>query len=148
MITCDENPMDRPVRVLVVEDDFDDGDLLVRQLHKNNCEGHVKVIPDGGEAWNFLMAKDSCASLVAIFLDLNLPSVSGMKLLRKIKSRVELCTTPVFVMTSSNRPQDLNECSRLGVDGYIAKPVTYLAFAQAVAGLFHSPLARGYARVE
>jgi CheY-like chemotaxis protein len=140
--------MDHLVRVLVVEDNFDDSDLLVRQLYKDNFEGHVKVIPDGGEAWNFLTAEDLCAGLIAIFLDLNLPSLSGVKLLRRIKSRVELCTIPIFVMTSSNHPKDSKECAQLGVDGYIAKPVTYLAFAKVVADLFHSPLARSYAKVE
>jgi two-component system response regulator len=142
MKSSDENPMNKPVRVLLIEDDMDDSDLLARQLHKNNFEGHVKVIPDGKQAWNFLRAEDSCASLIAIFLDLNLPSLSGVKLLRRIKSRGELCAIPIFVITSSNLPKDLDECSHLGVDGYINKPVTYLAFAKAVADLFHSPVLR------
>jgi CheY-like chemotaxis protein len=148
MKTCDENPVNKPVRVLVVEDDSDDSDLLVRQLQKNNFEGCVKIIPDGRQAWNYLMAENLSYDLIAIFLDLNLPSLNGVKLLRKIKSRHELNDIPVFIMTSSNSPRDLDECARLGVDGYITKPVTYLAFAKAVADFFHAPSAHSYARME
>jgi len=149
MKTSDDSSTSNPVRVLVVEDNFDDSDLLVRQLHKNNFEGHVKVIPDGEEAWNFLITEHlPTASLIAIFLDLKLPSLSGIQLLDKIKSRAELRAIPVFVMTSSNSPRDLEECSRLGVDGYITKPVSYLAFAKAVADLFHVPPSRNHLKTE
>jgi CheY-like chemotaxis protein len=147
MKTSTENVANKPVRVLVIEDNFDDSDLLVRQLHKNNFEGHIKVIADGKEAWNFLMTED-CTDLIAIFLDLNLPSLSGLKLLQNIKSRPKLRPIPVFVMTSSNNPKDLEECSRLGVNDYITKPVAYLTFAKAVADLFHAPLAPSHVKVE
>jgi len=134
-----ENPMNKTIRVLVIEDDTDDSDLLVRQLEKNDFEGSVKVIPDGGQAWDLLLAENSHQGLVAIFLDLNLPSLSGMKLLSRIKSQQKLCTIPIFVMTSSTNPKDFVECSRLGVDGYITKPVTFMTFSKAVADLFHAP---------
>jgi len=143
-----EDPMDKPLRVLVVEDNVDDGDLLVRQLKKNNFEGFVKVIADGRHAWELLLAEDSRQNLVAIFLDLDLPSLSGLKLLGRIKSRPEFSNLPVFVMTSSNDPEDLAECTRLGIDGFISKPVSFMTFSKAVADLFHSSPAKNYARVE
>jgi len=124
---------------LVVEDDVDDSDLLVRQLQKLDFAGFVRVIPDGREAWNFLGADNSPSGLIALFLDLRLHSVSGLELLRKIKSRSTLDDIPVFVMTSANHPKDLEECSHLGVNGYVNKPVTYLTFAMSVASLFHEP---------
>jgi two-component system response regulator len=136
------------VRVLVVEDNIDDSDLLVRQLQKGNFSGSIKVVPDGGEAWTLLDSEDACLDLIAIFLDLNLTTLSGLQLLRKIKARPELCDIPVLIMTSSNNPTELDECTRLGVRGYVPKPVTYTAFSKAVADLFHLPSTRTYLRVE
>ena len=147
MKTDGEESVGKPLRVLVVEDSADDSDLLVRQLKKNNFEGFVKVIADGRQAWD-LLAENSRRDLVAIFLDLNLPSLSGLKLLGRIKAKPELTNIPIFVMTSSNDPDDLAECSRLGVDGFITKPVSFMTFSKAVADLFHSSPAKIYARVE
>ena len=138
----------KPVRVLVVEDNRDDSDLLVRQLQKNNFDGHVRVISDGREALNLLLMEGSQLNLVALFLDLKLPSLSGTKLLAQIRSRPALSKIPVYVMTSSQDPEVLRECSRLGVDGFITKPVTYLAFAKAVADLFHARAPQNLTRIE
>jgi two-component system response regulator len=144
-----ENSTDELIRVLVVEDNVDDSDLLVRQLQKTtNFSGSIKVVPDGGEAWDLLGSEDACLDLIAIFLDLNLTTLSGVQLLRRIKAQPELCDIPVLIMTSSNNPAELDECTRLGVRGYVPKPVTYTAFSKAVADLFHLPSARTYSRVE
>lgn len=137
-----------PVRVLVVEDNRDDSDLLVRQLHKNNFDGHVRVISDGKEALNLLLMEGVQLNLVAIFLDLKLPSLSGTKLLAQIRSRPGLGKIPVYVMTSSNDPAVLKECSQLGVDGFITKPVTFPAFAKTVADLFHARAPQNLKRIE
>jgi two-component system response regulator len=142
------NAGEKPLRVLVIEDNNDDSDLLVRQLQRNNFEGSVKVIPDGQEAWDLLSGATPHPDLIAIFLDLKLPKLSGLKLLAKIRADSKLCTIPVFVMTSSNDPKDLAECTRLGVEGYIPKPVTFTTFSKAVADLFHSPIIKSYVRVE
>jgi CheY-like chemotaxis protein len=147
MKSGDDNGINNPVRVLVIEDNIDDSDLLVRQLQKNSFSGCVKIIADGKEAWNFLV-DDSRQNLVAIFLDLNLPSLSGIKLLERIRSHPELCTIPIYVMTCSNNPKDLEECARHGVEGYIIKPVTFLTFSKAIADLFHTNSVNGYAKVE
>jgi CheY-like chemotaxis protein len=144
----DQSPSEKPLRVLVVEDNNDDSDLLVRQLQRNNFGGSVKVIADGLEAWNLLNGGVSREDLIAIFLDLKLPSLSGLKLLDRIRSESPFCAVPVFVMTSSNDPKDLQECTRLGVDGYIPKPVTFTTFSKAVADLFHTPVIKSYVRVE
>lgn len=148
MNTGDIDPIAKPLRVLVIEDNNDDSDLLVRQLKRNNFEGSVKVIPDGQAAWELLQGEQSRQELIAIFLDLKLPSLSGLNLLARIRSHRDLGTVPVFVMTSSNDPADLKECTRLGVDGYIAKPVTFTTFSKVVADLFHTPILKSYARIE
>ena len=130
-----------PVRVLVVEDNADDRDLLLRQLRKTGMADHVKFISDGKEALAYLTVPDLLPvhELIAIFLDLNLPTLNGLDLLRKLRQGDRFQTTPVIVMTSSNNPQDLEECRRLKVTQYVSKPVTLSSFSKAVADVFHLP---------
>ena len=130
------------VRVLVVEDNADDRELLLRQLRKTGMADHVKFISDGKEALNFLTVPDPlpvARELIAIFLDLNLPSLNGLDLLRALRERERFQATPVIVMTSSNDPRDLEECRRLNVTNYVSKPVTFTSFSKAVADVFHLP---------
>lgn len=130
------------VRVLVVEDNADDRELLLRQLRKTGMADHVRFISDGKEALNFLTVPDplpAAHELVAIFLDLNLPSLNGLDLLRALRERERFQATPVIVMTSSNDPRDLEECRRLHVTNYVSKPVTFTSFSKAVADIFHLP---------
>lgn len=127
------------LRVLVVEDNQDDGVLLLRQLRKIQFSNSVKIIQDGLEAWTLLCSEDVSMDLIAIFLDLKLPSLDGVELLRRIRANGLLMHVPVFVMTSTNDPANLDECSRLGVKAYISKPITYSVFAKAIANLFHTP---------
>jgi CheY-like chemotaxis protein len=143
-----ENSKDTPLRVLVVEDNNDDSDLLVRQLQRNSFAGSVRVVRDGQEAWDLLNGASQRQDLIAIFLDLKLPTLSGLNLLGRVRSEPKLRTIPVFVMTSSNNPKELSECKRLGVDGYIPKPVTFTTFSKVVADLFHTPVIKSYVRVE
>jgi two-component system response regulator len=130
------------VRVLVVEDNADDRELLLRQLRKTGMSDQVKFISDGKEALLFLTAVEPQPvdeDLIAIFLDLNLPSLSGLDLLRSLRQNDARQDTPVIVMTSSNDPRDLEECRRLRVTQYVSKPVTFTSFSKAVADVFHLP---------
>jgi two-component system response regulator len=138
----EQNLEHHPVRVLVVEDNPDDCELLRRQLRKSGMEEQVKFISDGREALDFLTAPHAngvAQNLIAVLLDLRLPSLSGLDLLRSMRAREDLRATPVIVMTSSNDPQDLEECRRLKVLNYVSKPVTFSSFSRAVAGVFHLP---------
>ena len=86
----ESNLGDSSVRVLVIEDNADDRELLLRQLHKSGMDGHVKFISDGQEALDFLTgptAPIGTENLIAILLDLRLPSLSGLELLRQLRSR-------------------------------------------------------------
>jgi CheY-like chemotaxis protein len=133
------------VKVLVVEDNADDRELLMRQLRKSGLGEHVKFISDGKEAHDFLTGPDAPRpdELIIILLDLRLPSLSGLELLRRLRALPRFHSLPVTVMTSSNDPRDLEECRRLNVVNYLTKPVTFDSFSKAVADIFHPPKATG-----
>ena len=138
----DSSQGENPVRVLVIEDNPDDQELLQRQLRKGGMDQQVRFISDGREALDFLTGPHAPRlgkSLIAILLDLKLPSVSGLELLRKVRESGNLRSTPVIVMTSSINPNDLDECRRLNVLNFISKPVTFSSFSKAVANVFHLP---------
>ncbi len=130
-----------PVKVLVIEDNPDDRELLRRQLKKSGLGEHVKFISDGQEAYDYLAGPDAPqhGELIIILLDLRLPSLSGLELLRRLRTLPQFQSLPVTVMTSSNDPRDLEECHRLRVVNYLTKPVTFDSFSKAVADVFHPP---------
>jgi CheY-like chemotaxis protein len=123
-------------RILIVEDNLDDVELLMRQLKKANLNEQVMVISDGRLAFEFLTLSES-EHLVALFLDLKLPTMGGLALLEQIRSHDKIRTLPVIVMTSSNSTEDLQKCNSLGVLSYVQKPVSFEAFSKAVANTFH-----------
>jgi CheY-like chemotaxis protein len=140
--------MDNPItRILIIEDNPDDGELLMRQLKKANLGEQIKVIDDGRLALDFLKSAEA-EQLVAVFLDLKLPSLHGVLLLEKLRSHDRMRHLPVIVMTSSNSPDDLNKCKALGVSSYVQKPVTFAAFSKAVADTFHSTNGWGAIRTQ
>jgi CheY-like chemotaxis protein len=133
---------DSLVRVVVIEDNADDRELLLRQLRKSGMDSHVKFIANGQEALDFLVNPTSpslAKELIAVFLDLKLPSIDGLELLRRIRATDHLKNLPVIVMTSSNDPKDIEECRRLKVTSYVSKPVSFTTFSKSVADVFHLP---------
>jgi two-component system response regulator len=129
-----------PVRqILIIEDNADDQLLLMRQLKRAGLGQHIKIITDGGEALAFLTdERFKREDLAAIFLDLKLPKVSGLRLLEAIRSDLKIIDIPVVVMTSSNEPHDLEECRHLGVYSFVPKPLTFSSFAKAFADTFQA----------
>ena len=137
-------------RILVIEDNADDVALLMRQLRKADLAEHVKTFIDGMEAFEYLVDNPGVAgSLAAIFLDLKLPRLSGLKLLQAIRANDRTASVPVIVMTSSNAPEDLDQCRAHGVISFVPKPLTLSSFAKAFADTFHAtPSFRTAALVE
>ena len=124
----------------MIEDNGDDELLLLRMLKKARLDSHIEVVRDGQKALDHLTDHESKAEdLVAVFLDLNLPSITGLRLLAHIRSDDRLRHLPVIVMTSSNSPEDLQECQRLGVSSYVQKPLSLASFTKAIANIFHLP---------
>jgi two-component system response regulator len=127
-------------RILVIEDNQDDEALLLRMLKRARLDSHVDVVRDGKQALDHLTHREArIESLMAVFLDLNIPSINGLQLLALIREDDRLRHLPVVVMTSSNSPQDLLECRKLGVMSYIQKPLTLATFTKAIADILHLP---------
>jgi two-component system response regulator len=130
----------KDVDILLVEDNPNDVELTLRALKKHNLANQVHVARDGQEALDFLFgagpsASVQCNRLKVILLDLKLPKISGLEVLKKLKGHERCKSVPVVVLTSSQEDQDIQECYKLGVNSYVVKPVEFDAFAKTVADL-------------
>ena len=129
------------VEVLLVEDNPSDAELTVRALKKRNLANRLFHVKDGAEAIDFLFAQGPFVSRrvengpKVVLLDLKLPKVDGIEVLRRIKADERTKIIPVVVMTSSREDRDLVDCYNLGVNGYVVKPVEFEDFARAVSDL-------------
>jgi len=127
------------VDILLVEDNPYDADLAMMALEERNLINNVVWVKDGQEALDFLFAKnkydqrnvDSNPKL--ILLDLRMPKVDGLEVLKKIKSNDHTKNIPVVVLTSSTEDEDMVESYNLGVNSYVPKPVDFDAFSKAVS---------------
>jgi CheY-like chemotaxis protein len=120
--------------ILLVEDDPDHELLTIRALKKSNIANDVRVARDGEEAINLLLGADSIQPQV-ILLDLKLPKVDGLEVLRRIRTSDATKMLPVVVLTSSDEERDLVRSYQLGVNSYIRKPVNFNDFAEATRQL-------------
>lgn len=117
--------------ILLVEDNPDDEVLTLRALRKHNIASEITVARDGVEALDFLLGtgayaeRDTSAMPSLVLLDLKLPKVDGLEVLRRIRSDERTRLLPVVVFTSSNEEQDVLECNTLGANSYIRKPVDF-----------------------
>ncbi|MEO6815940.1 MAG: response regulator [Edaphobacter sp.] len=120
--------------ILLVEDDPDHELLTIRALKKSNIANDIRVARDGEEAINLLCGPDAIRPQV-ILLDLKLPKVDGLEVLRRIREGASTQTLPVVVLTSSDEERDLVRSYQLGVNSYIRKPVNFTDFAEATRQL-------------
>jgi two-component system response regulator len=129
------------VEILLVEDNATDAELAMRALQKSNMANKLVWVKDGAEALDFIFAAGAHANRAGqcepkvILLDLRLPKVDGMEVLRRIKSDERTRTIPVVVLTSSREDRDVAESYQLGVNSFISKPVGFDEFAKVVSEL-------------
>lgn len=123
--------------ILLVEDSPQDLELTLEALSDCRLTNEVVVASDGEEALDYLMCRGkyrmrSCENPILVLLDLKLPKVDGLDVLRTIKSTEHLRTIPVVILTSSREERDLAESYRLGVNAYVVKPVDFGQFIDAI----------------
>ncbi len=129
------------IEVLLVEDNPTDAELTLRALRGKGLRNNFVVARDGQEALDFLFAQGAYAdrnieeSPKLVLLDLRLPKVDGIEVLRKIKSDERTKKIPVVVLTSSRQEPDIEKCYQLGANSYIVKPVDFDKLVEAVSEL-------------
>ena len=129
------------IEILLVEDDPADVELTIRGLKKHNFANKVFVVNDGAEALDYIFVTGKYSDRKIedtpklILLDLKLPKVDGLEVLRKVKSDERTKVIPVVVLTSSKEEKDIIESYKLGVNSYITKPVDFDKFVHSVQSL-------------
>lgn len=130
-------------RILLVEDSPQDVELTLAALQEHKLANEVVVARDGAEALDYLFCRGAFAGRnpdnpVVILLDLKMPKVDGLEVLRQVKADASLRSIPVVMLTSSREENDLVESYRLGVNAYVVKPVDFTQFVEAIrrTGIF------------
>ena len=125
--------MNGSVEIVLVDDNSEHAELTVRALKRHNVTNHVRVLKDGAEAVQALLPADGSSPPPPrlILLDLKLPKLDGVEVLRRLKADDRTRMIPVVVLTSSAEDKDLTECYSLGVNSYIVKPVDFQRFTDA-----------------
>ena len=127
-------------RILLADDSSNDLELTLAALRSHHVANEVDVVHDGAEALDYLYRRDRFANratgpLALVLLDLKMPKVDGLEVLRQIKSDPVLRLTPVVMLTSSREEVDLLRSYQLGVNAYVVKPVAFGEFMEAVKQL-------------
>ena len=129
------------LEILLVEDNPADAEMALRAFQKSHVANQVHHVEDGAEALHFLFATGRYADRAAVpqprlvLLDLKLPKVDGLEVLKRLKADERTKMTPIVVMTSSREDKDIVESYKLGVNSYIVKPVDFEKFVEAVEQL-------------
>lgn len=129
---------DRKIEILLVEDNAEDVELTLHALRKENLANSIHVARDGEEALDFLFCNGAHAGRSfaqpprLVLLDLKLPKVDGMEVLKRLKADPRTCTIPVVILTSSKEERDLINGYGLGANSYIQKPVDFEQFRETV----------------
>jgi two-component system response regulator len=129
------------VDILLVEDNHDEAELTIRSLRKIDAHSKLIHIDDGAEALDFIFARNKYASrnvessLRMILLDLKLPKVNGIEILRQVKSHNSTKKTPVVLLTSSREERDIEDGYNSGANSYVVKPNNFESYTKAISDL-------------
>jgi CheY-like chemotaxis protein len=121
------------IDILLVEDNPNDAELTLRALKKSDLGARLAIARDGAEALEYLLGNRPRPRVV--FLDLKLPKIDGIEVLRRVRAEERTRSLPIVVLTSSQEERDINECYKLGVNSYVVKPVEFDKFYKAVGDL-------------
>jgi CheY-like chemotaxis protein len=137
--------MTNPVTIIMIEDDEGHARLIERNIRRSGVNNEIVPFTNGTAAMNYLFGPDRSGvghkgEALLILLDLNLPDMTGIDILRQIKENKFLKAAPVVVLTTTDDSQEIKRCYELGCNVYITKPVNYESFANAIRqlGLFFS----------
>jgi two-component system response regulator len=142
-VTAEENEEVKmpEVTILLVEDNLDDELLTVRELRRQSVANEIVVARDGAEALEYLFGESAYADRDAtdtpalVLLDLKLPKIDGLEVLKRIRADARTALTPVTILTSSDEQKDMIESYNLGANSYVRKPVDFDQFREAIRQL-------------
>jgi two-component system response regulator len=130
------------VDLLMVEDNINDAELTIRELKRHNFANNIYHVKDGEEALDFIFAEGKYAGIRSadcppklVLLDIKMPKLNGIEVLKKIKSDERSNFIPVVILTSSKEDPDIKACYKLGANSYIVKPVNFEGFAESIKNL-------------
>jgi len=123
--------MNTDVEIVIVEDNPNDAELMTRVLKKHNLANKFVILQDGAQALDFLAGPNEVPRV--IFLDLKLPKIDGIEVLRRIREEERTKQIPVVAITSSTEDRDIRAAYALGVNSYITKPIRFDDFAKVIA---------------
>jgi CheY-like chemotaxis protein len=139
------NSAERPVQIVMIEDDEGHARLIEKNIRRAGVTNPITPFANGTEAVNFLFGPDGSGAVnkgkpLLVLLDLNLPDMTGVDILKRVKTNDHLKRTPVVVLTTTDDAVEIQRCYDLGCNVYITKPVNYENFANAIRqlGLFFS----------
>ena len=121
------------IEILLVEDDPADAELTMRALRRNRLVNKIHWVKDGEQALEYMAGASAATLPKLVLLDLKMPKVDGMEVLRRLKGAAATQSVPVVIMTSSNEERDVVESYNLGANSYIVKPVNFESFLDTVA---------------
>ena len=133
--------MSPETRILLVEDDPQDVELTLRAFRSENVQSRIEVVRDGEEALDYMFCRGDYKARSAdqppnlVLLDLKLPKIGGLQVLKELKASAECRSIPVIMLTSSGEQRDITESYKLGVNSYIQKPVDIAEFRKAIRAL-------------
>ena len=137
--------MSLPVKIVMIEDDEGHARLIERNIRRSGVNNEILPFTNGSDAVKYLFGKDGSGAehkdqALLILLDLNLPDMTGIDILKRIKENAHVKCAPVVVLTTTDDEQEIKRCYELGCNVYITKPVNYESFANAIRqlGLFFS----------
>jgi CheY-like chemotaxis protein len=137
--------MNKPVTIIMVEDDEGHARLIERNIRRSGVNNEIKPFTNGTDAVNYLFGSDGTGichkgDALLILLDLNLPDMTGIEILRRVKENNYLKCAPVVILTTTDDSHEIKRCYELGCNVYVTKPVNYENFANAIRqlGLFFS----------
>ena len=133
--------MKKEYEIIIVEDNSEDAELMIRSLKKNQLSNDLILLEDGELALDFIFRRgkfkerEAIKSNVMIFLDLKLPKVGGLEVLKQLKSNSNTKKIPVVIVTSSKQDPDIETAYELGANSYVVKPVDYEKFTETIKQL-------------
>ncbi len=137
--------MSKPVKIVMIEDDEGHARLIERNIRRSGVNNEIVPFTNGTSALEFLLGSDGTGAVhehqaLLVLLDLNLPDMTGIDILKRIKESKYIRSAPVVVLTTTDDAQEIKRCYEVGCNVYITKPVNYESFATAIRqlGLFFS----------